>query len=411
MNIKNNIQKTVRILKQEGILSLAQKGINKAQIYRRRHTTNSSIKKQFTSLVDRKNVMDADWSNHPYEKSKLRKKPPYVVSWVMSPPSTGGGHQNIFRFIEYIDKLGYINKIYLYSRFDHMTVEQARQNVRSYCKAKNVEFYYFDKKAGDADIVFATGWETAYPVFNLKTEGHKMYFVQDFEPYFYPIGTDYILAENTYRFGFFGIAAGGFLERKLSHDYGMRTVHYDFGANKKIYKVINRNERKDIFFYARPVTERRGFDLGIMALEIFHKKMPNYTIHFAGWDVSEWDIPFPYINHGAVNISELPDIYNQCAAALVISLTNMSLLPLELLASGTIPVVNDGDNNVLVSNNKYIRYAHSSPEALADALVKTVTMKNLSVYADEAANSVPDDGWDIAGKVFASTLEKEVSGE
>ena len=33
----------------------------------------------------------------------------------------------------------------------------------------------------DLDVLFATGWETAYPVFNMKTNAHKMYFVQDYE--------------------------------------------------------------------------------------------------------------------------------------------------------------------------------------------------------------------------------------
>jgi hypothetical protein len=30
----------------------------------------------------------------------------------------------------------------------------------------------------------------------------------DFEPWFYPMGTDYVLAENTYRFNFYGFTAG-----------------------------------------------------------------------------------------------------------------------------------------------------------------------------------------------------------
>ena len=59
-----------------------------------------------------------------------------------------------------------------------------------------------------SDAVFATGWETAYPVFNDAGDARKCYFVQDFEPLFYPVGSEYVLAENTYRFNFFGITAG-----------------------------------------------------------------------------------------------------------------------------------------------------------------------------------------------------------
>ena len=400
-------RKSLTTLKNEGVVSFGIKALTKLQKKQMQVSNNPLVKRQFVSLVDRENVMLADWSV-PYSPKTLTREPLKEVSWVMSPPSGGGGHQNIFRFIQHLDGLGYKNHIYLYSTFDDMTLAQAKDNVAAYCSAKNLTFDYFKGSIHESDIVFATGWETAYPVFNLVTDARKMYFVQDFEPYFYPVGTDYILAENTYKFGFSGVTAGGWLAEKLSRDYGMKTDFYDFGADKQKYSLRNTNPRKEIFFYARPVTERRGFDLGVMALEIFHKKMPEYTINFAGWDVSEWDVPFPYVNHGAMAIDELPGLYNKSAAALVISLTNMSLLPLELLATGTIPIVNDAENNRLVSNNKYINYAESSPEALAQALVDTVTRKDLAEYAQEAAKSVASNGWDEAGEKFVAILEKEL---
>ncbi|MDB5180424.1 MAG: glycosyl transferase [Candidatus Saccharibacteria bacterium] len=406
--VKNITRKSLNTLKNEGIISFGIKSLTKIQKKRMQTTQKPSAKRQFISLVDRKNVIDANWTSNPYKKPVTKTKKPYTISWLMSPPSTGGGHQNIFRFIEFLDKQGYSNHIYLYSTFDDMTVEQAQKNVKSYCNAKNLTFSYFKGEVKKSDIVFATGWETAYPVFNLVTSAHKMYFVQDFEPFFYPIGTDYVLAENTYKFGFFGITAGGWLAKKLKETYGMRTANYDFGADTSKYKLLNSGERKDVFFYARPVTERRGFDLGVMALEIFHKRMPEYTIHMAGWDVSEWDVPFPYVNHGAVSIDELPVIYNKSAVALVLSLTNMSLLPLELLASGTIPIVNDADNNRLVSNNPYIKYAETSPESLAQAMIDVINRDDLPAYALQASKSVDSAGWETAGKTFIEIIDKEL---
>jgi len=405
--VKKAGRKTVTTLKNEGVLSFGIKALTKLQKKQMQVSSNPLVKRRFISLVDRENVMLADWST-PYQPVKSKTKASKVVSWIMSPPSGGGGHQNIFRFIQHLDSLGYTNHVYLYSTFDDMTLAQAKQNVSAYCSAKNLTFDYYKGNIKDSDIVFATGWETAYPVFNLKTTARKMYFVQDFEPYFYPVGTDYVLAENTYKFGFAGVTAGGWLAKKLSSDYGMTTYHYDFGADTSNYTYNNAEQRKEIFFYARPVTERRGFDLGVMALEIFHRKMPEYTINMAGWDVSEWDVPFPYVNHGAVDIKDLPAMYDKSAAALVISLTNMSLLPLELLSSGTIPVVNDAPNNRLVSNNKYIKYTQSSPEALAQALIDTVTMQDLPAYAKKGSESVAKDGWGEAGAKFLSAIEEEL---
>jgi glycosyltransferase involved in cell wall biosynthesis len=407
--VKKYIRKGAITLKNEGVISTGIKALQKIQKIQNGRTEKPSRKIQYTSLVSRDDVMRANWSSHPYvPNQKVRHSSPYIINWIMSPPSSGGGHQNIFRFIEFLDKAGHKNNVYIYSEHDDMTIAQARDNVKAYCSAENLEFYRYGKKPIEGDVLFATGWETAYPVFNEKSDIRKMYFIQDFEPFFYPMGTDYILAENTYRFGFHGITAGGWLDDKLSREYNMQCDHYDFGADPANYRFTNKGDRKQIFFYARPVTERRGFDLGVMALQLFHEKMPDYEIVLAGWDVSQWSIPFPYTNLKTLKIEQLSDVYNQSAAALVLSLTNMSLLPLELLATGTIPIVNDGPNNRLVSDNPYINYTDASPEALAEALIKTVTRKDLPTYAEKASKSVSKDGWEVAGKKFISILEKEL---
>ncbi|MDB5175752.1 MAG: glycosyl transferase [Candidatus Saccharibacteria bacterium] len=397
------------MLKRDGVLQLSIQSLQKLEKNKKAKSPRPADKIQYVSLVAREDVLKADWSNAPYVAPQGKHTAPYTINWVMSPPSSGGGHQNIFRFIEFLDSKGYKNNVYIYSTYDNMTIGQARDNVKAYCKAKNLTFRRYKGSMVDADVVFATGWETAYPVFNDSTTAKKMYFVQDFEPYFYPIGTDYVLAENTYKFGFHGITAGGFLSDKLSKDYGMSCDHYDFGAETNLYKHTNNGERKEIFFYARPVTERRGFDLGIMALEIFHKQMPEYTINLAGWDVSGWDVPFPYVNHKTMRLEQLSNLYNQSAAALVISLTNMSLLPLELLACGTIPVVNDGKNNRLVSNNPNIVYVEPSPSALAKALVDTVRSKDITKKAALASASVKNDGWGTSCQKFEDVLVRELT--
>jgi glycosyltransferase involved in cell wall biosynthesis len=410
-NLRKYTRKGVTVLKNEGVISLGIKALKVLEKKQIQKSSNVMLKKRFVSLVGREDAIAADWSNNPYDKTATKKniKAPYTINWVMSPPGGGGGHQNIFRFISLLDKMGHKNNIYLYSTFDDMTIAQAKENVKSYSDAKNLTFRKYTGTMVDSDVLFATGWETAYPVFNAKVDAHKMYFVQDFEPYFYAMGTDYILAENTYRFGFHGVTAGGWLDNKLSTEYGMSCDHYNFSADKELYKLTNTSKRKEIFFYARPVTERRGFDLGIMALEIFHKEMPDYVINLAGWDVSEWEVPFPYINHKAMQLSELSNVYNKCAAALVLSLTNLSLLPLELLACGTIPIVNDAPNNRLVSDNPFIYYADPSPQALAGALIAAVTKNDLPKYAAKASKSVSSDGWEVAGQKFLDILDREVT--
>jgi glycosyltransferase involved in cell wall biosynthesis len=410
---RRHIRKAADVLRREGVITLLIVTLQRLKKQQQRTATERKSKVKFAMLVKYEDVVKAQWSTHPYKAAKARAKPPYTINWVMSPPGpSGGGHQNIFRFIRYLEDCGHTCRVYIYSANTYVPVSQIQENLKgSYNQTEAAESIQWLKGAmAPADAVFATGWETAYAVFNDPGKARKFYFVQDFEPYFYPMGSEYVLAENTYRFNFFGITAGGWLDDKLSKEYGMQCGHYEFGADTGMYRFENKEPRKEVFFYARPVTARRGFELGVMALQIFHEKMPEYIINFAGWDVSEYDIPFPYKNLTDLKLDELSDVYNRCAAGLVISLTNMSLLPLEVLACGMIPVVTDGQNNRLVSDNPYIAYAPASPDALAQSLVDMVTKKDLPKYAEKAAKSVSNLNWGEAGRRVNDILKEQING-
>lgn len=408
MRIIKKFVSGTRIIREEGLLVFLIKALQKIQT-RRQRVTKNKLKIRFLAKTD--DIQTADWSKR--KPSQTRKsQTPYKINWVISPPDKGlgGGHQNIFRFIDYLERQGHSCQIYLYSNLFFQKAKDAEAVFKQNYPNSKASFRWLKGPMDEADAVFATGWETAYPVFNDPGHAKKFYFVQDFEPYFYPIGSEYVLAENTYRMGLYGITAGGWLSSKLNRDYGMLADCYPFGTDSNIYRYENSAKRKEVFFYARPVTTRRGFELGIMALQKFHEKMPDYTINLAGWDVSEYEIPFPYNNLKSLDISQLSDLYNKCAAALVISLTNMSLLPLELLSCGVIPVVNRGENNQMVSDNPYIEYSDASPNALANALVKTVNQKDLPAHSKEAAQSVNALSWENAGAKFMHILEGQLNG-
>ncbi len=334
-------------------------------------------------------------------------------AWIMPPPGKGsGGHLNIFRFIEFLELAGYECSIYLYVNGKHGDISSVRTIMgESYPKIKAAESMCWlepNEELNDMDGIFATSWETAYASYVLQSSAKRFYFVQDFEPYFYPVGGMSTLAENTYRMEFYGITAGGWLKKKLTSGYGMAADSYDFGSDEKIYKYTNSGKRNEIFYYARPYTERRGFEVGVLALDIFHRTHPEYTINIVGWDVSGYHIPFPYINLKTLEINQLSDLYNRCVAGLVLSYTNMSLLPLELLGCGTIPVVNDGENNRLVSDNQYIAYSENSPIALAKQLFIVVSRKNIQAYSKKASESVKKSDWQASGDKFVKIVEREM---
>ncbi|GAA0427752.1 MULTISPECIES: glycosyltransferase family 1 protein [Leifsonia] len=370
-------------------------------------------------LVDLGDAAAVDWTVLPEritDPISVADRPSRIA-WIMSPPGKeSGGHQNLFRFIKFAEQAGHRCDVYLYHAGE---VAVDLQVVRSMLAASEAypdldgDIQVWDRDRGVADgtdAIFATGWETAYPAFLDSSRARRFYFVQDYEPLFYPLGSEALLAENTYRFGYHGITAGGWLAHKLGTDFGMKTDHFDFSVDRSLYRYENAERRNEIFFYARPVTPRRAFEFGLVALEDFARARPDVTINLAGWDVSNWEIPFAYNNLSSLQLSELNAVYNRCAAGLVLSLSNMSLLPLELLSSGVIPVVNDGPNNRMVSDNPYIEYVPASPIAIARKLVEVVERPDAPEHARLASESVGGTTWAESGRTFVDAFERAMRG-
>jgi len=269
-------------------------------------------------------------------------------------------------------------------------------------------FWLGDGSLPSSDAIFATTWQTAYAVQAADIPSEKIYFVQDFEPAFYAAGGIHYLAETTYRFGFYGITAGKWLAHTLKSEYSMNAESFDFGIEPAVYRYDNPDMRNEILFYSRYKTARRGFEIGILALQLFHERHPEVVINLVGSDASPYPIPFPYINHKRLDLSDLNVLYNKCFAALVLSFTNFSLLPLELLGAGTIPVVNKGPNNEMVSDNPFIEYSSADPEALAATIEKTLKRTDRASYAKKAAESVASSTWKDSGKDFVGIFERRM---
>jgi glycosyltransferase involved in cell wall biosynthesis len=281
-----------------------------------------------------------------------------------------GGHLNIFRTIWHLEQMGYTSTIVIGNPVMHQDAEEARDEIRKHFFPLQAEVLLGLDALPPCEFALATGWDTAYLVRAFTGARHKLYFVQDYEPHFYPVGSESVLAENTYRFGFFGITAGGWLAQKLAHEYGMTTHAVGFGVEMERYRRLPRREPeiRRVFFYARPPTPRRAFEIGLLVLNAVWERLPDVQFVLAGWDTRGYHIPFPHLGCGTLALDDLPDLYSQCDAALVLSLTNASLLPLELMASGCAVVSNRGPNVEWLLNDEVVTLADSSPEALAQAV-------------------------------------------
>ena len=77
-----------------------------------------------------------------------------------------------------------------------------------------------------SDYSFATLWTTAYVLQKVRNTGLKFYFIQDWEPLFYPAGSTSAQAELTYDFGFYGIANTRTLRRLYEDEHAGTATHF-----------------------------------------------------------------------------------------------------------------------------------------------------------------------------------------
>lgn len=254
----------------------------------------------------------------------------------------GGGHRNILRAAYHLERFGHDVRLY-FSDTD-LSDEELRAAVRTHFYPFDGTITRFRGRAGGEDILMATHWSTVALAQSVGSAvGEILYFVQDFEPAFYPMGSDYILAENTYRKGLYAITSGPWCAQILRRDYGMQADAFQFPVDRTVYRpdaAGGQPRAKRVLFFAKPEMPRRCFEIGTMALKAFHRLKPDYEILFFGsGGARNHAQPYPVTYLDIVpTIADLARLYATSAAGLVFSTTNPSLVPYEMMACG-LPVV------------------------------------------------------------------------
>ena len=257
-----------------------------------------------------------------------------------------------------------------------------------------------------ADAYVATSWESAHILGRQgSAPGRRLYFVQDYEPYFYPHGSEYALADDTYRFGFRTIALGGMVAERLRAIHRIPVDRIPFGTDLSVYRLTNTGPRKGVVFYAKPRVARRGYTLAMAALSEFHQQHPDQQIHLFGDPLIR--PPFPAQVHGTVSPGALAELYNRSIAGIAISFTNISLVPYEMLACGAIPVVNEDPFARAELTNPAVRWAKATPSALANELSVAVNCADIAMAAQRAADKVANLDWHKATQGFVKIVENE----
>jgi glycosyltransferase involved in cell wall biosynthesis len=237
-----------------------------------------------------------------------------------------------------------------------------------------------------ADVAIATQWLTAYVVARTQRTRRKFYMIQDFEPMFYPAGTVYALAEQTYRMGLYGIASGPTLKEMYKREYGGSAIHYNSCVDVSLFHPSNNEQGSDgafrLFLFGRPGHWRSCHELAMSALAALKVRWKDqlHIITAGSWAVSSDAVGASVVdNLGLLDYRATPDLYRSCDAGLVLTTSrNPSYVTLEIMASGSLLVSNrnpaaswllrDGENCLLTE---------PTVESLSQALEKGMLDREL----------------------------------
>jgi GT2 family glycosyltransferase/glycosyltransferase involved in cell wall biosynthesis len=263
-----------------------------------------------------------------------------------------------------------------------------------------------------ADIGICTLWTTAYQLARYNQTKRKFYFVQDFEPAFYPAGDVYGAIEATYRFGYTCIANTKGVEEKY-RAYSDDSTHFTPAVDHTIYYPDHSRNAPgnpaQIVFYGRPANSRNAFGLGALTLQHIKRKMGNgvrLVSAGAAWKESEFSLQGIVENLGLLtSLDEVAELYRQSDIGMVFMFTpHPSYQPLEYMASGCVTVTNhNAANTWLLEDGNNCLMVEPIPEVAADAVVQLLARpQEWSRLRKNGWSAVKDNSWD---KEFAHIRE------
>jgi glycosyltransferase involved in cell wall biosynthesis len=278
-----------------------------------------------------------------------------------------GGHRTIVRILDELARRGHTVSAWLEDgegRHAQEPADVTKRSFEQFFAAERVPLEVSWEHWTGADVVLATGWQTVARALLLPRCRGRAYLVQDHEPEFYGTSAEALWAAESYRRGLHCIAASEWLAGLLRSRYGASASHFDLGVEPSEYRAIAGARREDlVVFYARAVTPRRAVPLGMLGLEELARRRPGVEIALYGEDRG-LRASFPYRDAGVLDASDLAGLYAQATVGMVLSLTNPSLVNLEMMACG-LPCVELASESMLGTFGDGGPLQLSAPEPLA----------------------------------------------
>lgn len=300
------------------------------------------------------------------------KGPHRIVFLVPDMPLFSGGHTAILRmgtaFAETGHEVAYVTT--KGSSAAEMAAN-AKTNLPSYLGTFHGRE---DLPALRADLAVATKWDTAYHLLAHRANfGCCAYFIMDYEPYFYCMGDDYLLARNSYCLGLRMISLGRWNADIIHRETGKSAEWIDFPVDPTTYTPQARRqpekERVVLAVYIKLESKRAPL---ILFRQLQHLKQAyakqgiTAEINVFGMDKN---VKLPTgKNLGKLDHSELLSLYAAADFGVVASLSNISLVNFEMAAAG-LPVIDlQGGSAPAFFDDSEMSFIPPTPKALFDRI-------------------------------------------
>lgn len=351
-----------------------------------------------------------------YDMEPVENKPPVKVKRITFIITRmvrfHGGQTSILRLGTQLFMQGYdvVYAVYKPQSKEEMEV-CARSNLKSY---KGQLLPAAGLKKLKTDVVVATSYDTVS--FAKKIKGYKMYFVQDYEPYFYPFGELFLMAKKTYEQGLHMVSLGNWNKEMVLRECSPISPIdvIDFPYEEAEYPRLERNYSS----YGK----KKEFTIAVY-LKFYGKRLPT-IIPYLLTHVQEMfkkdgiEIKVKFFgeaknfrakggeNLGMLSKKELLELYEKSDFGMVASLSNISLVPYEMISTG-LPVIEfkDGTFPFFFPKDSAILTEISYVD-LYNKLKQVMDRPELlSIYHENAMGYMKELSWKHSAEQFGGILD------
>ncbi|MGB8453990.1 MAG: hypothetical protein WCD89_16890 [Anaerocolumna sp.] len=265
----------------------------------------------------------------------------------------------------------------------------------------------------NSDIVIASSWDTVS--FVKKMKGYKMYFLQDYEPYFYSFGELFLMAGKTYEQGLHMVSLGPWnkemVEKNCKVISPLDTIEFPYESRE--YPSCRRN-------YAS-YSGKKDFTLAVY-LKYSGKRLPCISQYLLRQVKEEFkkdgiSLHLKYFgedksfhcdageNLGMLSKKELLALYKRADFGMVASMSNISLVPYEMLATG-LPLIEfvDGtfpyffpENSAILTSLSYMDLYNK----IKEVIMKPQLLEEMHHTAESYLESL---SWQKSAKQFSDIV-------